>query len=80
MACRLAIELAAARAQTLGLDGILTGLDDRLRLLSRHSGPVHLGERRQARVPAICPELELPAPRYGGGRHVQTGGGLRGFF
>jgi predicted ATPase/DNA-binding CsgD family transcriptional regulator len=31
----LAIELAAARSQSLGLDGLLAGLDDHLRLLSR---------------------------------------------
>jgi len=31
----LAIELAAARSRTLGLDGLLAGLDDRLGLLSR---------------------------------------------
>jgi predicted ATPase/DNA-binding CsgD family transcriptional regulator len=33
----LAIELAAARSSSLGLDGLLTGLDDHLRLLSRSS-------------------------------------------
>jgi predicted ATPase/DNA-binding CsgD family transcriptional regulator len=33
----LAIELAAARSSSLGLDGLLTGLDDHLRLLSRPS-------------------------------------------
>jgi predicted ATPase/DNA-binding CsgD family transcriptional regulator len=31
----LAIELAAARRSSLGLDGLLSGIDDRLRLLSR---------------------------------------------
>jgi predicted ATPase/DNA-binding CsgD family transcriptional regulator len=31
----LAIELAAARCASLGVDGVLAGLDDRLRLLSR---------------------------------------------
>ena len=31
----LAIELAAARRHSLGLDGLLTGIDDHLRLLSR---------------------------------------------
>jgi predicted ATPase/DNA-binding CsgD family transcriptional regulator len=31
----LAIELAAARSASLGVDGLLTGLDDHLRLLSR---------------------------------------------
>ena len=31
----LAIELAAARRDSLGLDGLLTGIDDHLRLLSR---------------------------------------------
>jgi predicted ATPase/DNA-binding CsgD family transcriptional regulator len=31
----LAIELAAARSHSLGLDGLLTGIDDHLRLLSR---------------------------------------------
>ncbi len=34
----LAIELAAARAHSLGLDGLLVGLDDHLRLLSRRGG------------------------------------------
>ena len=34
----LAIELAAARSSSLGLDGLLAGLDDHLRMLSR-SGP-----------------------------------------
>jgi predicted ATPase/DNA-binding CsgD family transcriptional regulator len=34
----LAIELAAARCDSLGVDGLLTGLGDRLRLLSRSSG------------------------------------------
>jgi predicted ATPase/DNA-binding CsgD family transcriptional regulator len=33
----LAIELAAARSTSLGLDGLLAGLDDHLRLLSRSS-------------------------------------------
>ena len=33
----LAIELAAARSSSLGLDGLLTGLDDHLRLLSQSS-------------------------------------------
>jgi predicted ATPase/DNA-binding CsgD family transcriptional regulator len=33
----LAIELAAARSSSLGLDGLLAGLDDHLRLLSRSS-------------------------------------------
>ena len=33
----LAIELAAARSSSLGLDGLLAGLDDHLRLLSRPS-------------------------------------------
>jgi predicted ATPase len=35
----LAIELAAARAGSLGLDGLLAGLDDHLRLLSRSGNP-----------------------------------------
>ena len=35
----LAIELAAARAGWLGLDGLLAGLDDHLRLLSRSGNP-----------------------------------------
>ncbi len=33
----LAIELAAARSDSLGLDGLLAGLDDHLRMLSRSS-------------------------------------------
>ena len=33
----LAIELAAARSSSLGLDGLLAGLDDHLRMLSRSS-------------------------------------------
>jgi predicted ATPase/DNA-binding CsgD family transcriptional regulator len=35
----LAIELAAARSGSLGLDGLLTALDDHLRALSNTSGP-----------------------------------------
>jgi predicted ATPase/DNA-binding CsgD family transcriptional regulator len=35
----LAIELAAARSGSLGVDGLLAGLDDHLRLLSSASGP-----------------------------------------
>ncbi|MGH9123362.1 MAG: ATP-binding protein, partial [Acidimicrobiales bacterium] len=35
----LAIELAAARSRTLGLDGVLAGLDDHLRLLSQARAP-----------------------------------------
>jgi predicted ATPase/DNA-binding CsgD family transcriptional regulator len=38
----LAIELAAARCSSLGLDGLLTGLEDALRLLSR---PGHAADR-----------------------------------
>ena len=34
----LAIELAAARSGSLGVDGVIAGLDDHLRLLSRASG------------------------------------------
>jgi predicted ATPase/DNA-binding CsgD family transcriptional regulator len=36
----LAIELAAARSSSLGIDGLLAGLDDHLRLLSRTSKAV----------------------------------------
>ena len=35
----LAIELAAARSNALGVDGLLAGLDDHLRLLGRANGP-----------------------------------------
>ena len=35
----LAIELAAARSSALGVDGLLAGLDDHLRLLGRANGP-----------------------------------------
>ncbi len=35
----LAIELAAARCASLGIDGLLAGLDDRLRLLTAAGGP-----------------------------------------
>jgi predicted ATPase/DNA-binding CsgD family transcriptional regulator len=37
----LAIELAAARSGSLGVDGLLAGLDDHLRLLSSASGPAN---------------------------------------
>jgi predicted ATPase/DNA-binding CsgD family transcriptional regulator len=41
----LAIELAAARSGSLGLDGLLSGLDDHLRLLSGSGAP---GERHRS--------------------------------
>ena len=41
----LAIELAAARSSSLGLDGLLAGLDDHLRLLSRSTDP---GDRHRS--------------------------------
>ena len=37
----LAIELAAARSASLGLDGLRSGLDDRLRLLAGAVAPTH---------------------------------------
>src|SRR5205823_2236290 len=43
----LAIELAAARSASLGVDGLATGLDDHLRLLSS-SGPA--GRHRSLRA------------------------------
>lgn len=44
----LAIELAAARCATLGLDGLLTGLEDRLRLLTGPSAGT--GRHRSVRA------------------------------
>ena len=52
----LAIELAAARLPSLGLDGLEAGLADRLRLLT--GGPA---DRRPASFAALDPRLELRA-------------------
>jgi predicted ATPase/DNA-binding CsgD family transcriptional regulator len=45
----LAIELAAARLRSLGLDGLLAGLDDHLRLLGRGGGAGTGGRHRSLR-------------------------------
>lgn len=55
----LAIELAAARAPSLGLDGLMAGLDERLRLLTS-GGPV--ADRHRSLRNAIAWSYELLAP------------------
>ncbi len=44
----LAIELAAARVASLGLDGLLTGLDDHLRLLGQSGGARGMADRHRS--------------------------------
>jgi predicted ATPase/DNA-binding CsgD family transcriptional regulator len=57
----LAIELAAARYATLGLDGLESGLDERLRFLT---GRARLGHRHRSLRDAIAWSYDLLSPDH----------------